>query len=74
MAVVKLHGVDALGFHSSLANLTCKFFTVTLSEAKGPGLGGTPTPDASPLRLAQHDIFSLEGVRLLMPDTTYTRD
>ena len=35
----------------------CKFFSVTLSEAKGPGLSGIPTPDASPLRLAQHDMF-----------------
>jgi len=46
----------------------CKFFSVTLSVAKGLGPGGTLTPDVptasrmldeigtSPLRLAQHDI------------------
>ena len=33
-----------------------KFFSVTLSIAKGLELGGAFTPDASPLRLAQHDV------------------
>ena len=35
-----------------------KIASVILSEAKNlVWLGGNPTPDASPLRLAQHDIF-----------------
>ena len=40
----------------SLAIPMCKFFSVTLSVAKGLGLGSNLTPDASPLRLDQHDI------------------
>ena len=31
-----------------------KYF-VTMSVAKGLGAGAVPTPDASPLRLPQHD-------------------
>ena len=42
---------------SALVNPVCKFFSVTLSLAKGLWLGGTPISDASPLRLAQHDMF-----------------
>ena len=42
-----------------------KLFGVTLSAAKGLGLGRTPTPDASPLRLAQHDISPLVDEHVL---------
>ncbi len=42
-----------------------KLFSVTLSAAKGLGLGRTHTPDASPLRLAQHDISPLVDEHVL---------
>ena len=39
-----------------IANPMCRVFRCHPESSEGSGAGGYPTPDASPLRLAQHDI------------------
>ena len=47
------------------ASLAWAYLSVTLSIAKGLGQRGVTPPDASPLRLVQHDIcFNLDERRV----------